>query len=44
MAEWDFRFINSFNMYLLRMFNMVGPVVGTGYRYTMMNNKLQSCR
>lgn len=28
MAEWDFRLVNSFNMYLLRMFSMVGPVAG----------------
>lgn len=29
MAEWDFRFVNSFNMfYLLGIFSIVGPVVG----------------
>lgn len=31
MAEWDFRLVNSFNMfYLLRIFNIVGPVIGAG--------------
>lgn len=30
MAEWDFRLVNSLNMYLLGMFNMLGPVVGAG--------------
>lgn len=40
MAEWDFRLVNSFNVYLLRMFSMFGPVVGTGD--ITMNKKLQS--
>lgn len=30
MAEWDFRLVNSFNIYLLRMFSMLGLVVGAG--------------
>lgn len=40
MAEWDFRLVNSFNMYLLRMFSMLDPVVGAGD--VTMNKKLQS--
>lgn len=38
MAEWDFRLVNSFNMYLLRMFSMVGPVAGA--RDTTMDKEL----
>lgn len=38
MAEWDFRLLNSFNMYLLRTFNMLDPVVGAGD--ATMNKKL----
>lgn len=27
LAEWGFRLVNSFNRYLLRMFNMLGPLI-----------------
>lgn len=40
MAEWDLRLVNSFNMYLLRIFSMVGHVVGT--KDTPMNKELWS--
>lgn len=43
MAEWDFRFVNSFNMfYLLGIFNIVGPVVGA--RDISVNKDLWSSR
>lgn len=40
MAEWDFSLVNSFNIYLLRMFSMSGLVVGAGN--ATVNKKLLS--
>lgn len=38
MVEWDLRFVNLFNMYLLRIFSMVGYVVGI--KDILMNKEL----
>lgn len=43
MAEWDFRPVNSFNMfYFWGIFSIVGPVVGAGD--ISMNKDLWSSR